>query len=174
MSPPYPDLLAQQVADRLRTCRIRLVLAESCTGGLVAARLAGVPGISEFFCGSAVTYRERTKSDWLGIPGEMLVRHTAVSREVTEAMAFEVLARTPEADLAAAVTGHLGPAAPPNLDGTIYTCTVFRSQRANESAMTDLLTAVLTSHSRQDRQQEAADLVFRQIHAALASLPPSQ
>ena len=44
-----------------------LVLAESCTGGLAAAALATIPGISRWFCGSAVTYRDQTKIDWLAV-----------------------------------------------------------------------------------------------------------
>ena len=86
---------------------MRIVFAESCTAGLASAQLAQVPGISDWMCGSAVTYRESVKQDWLGIDAAMLAKHTAVSAAVTRQMSEQVLRRTPEADLSVAVTGHL-------------------------------------------------------------------
>ena len=58
---------AEVVATRLAERQERLVLAESCTGGLICATLATIPGISQWLCGSSVVYRETTKRDWLGI-----------------------------------------------------------------------------------------------------------
>jgi len=99
---------ARQLAHRLAETRMRLVLAESCTGGLVAATLATIPGISQWFCGSAVTYRDQTKIDWLDVSATHLVHLTAVSEEVAGEMATGVLQGTQEADLAVSITGHLG------------------------------------------------------------------
>lgn len=114
--------VTQLVSDRLRERRLRLVLAESCTAGLVSAKLGAIPGISEWLCGSAVVYRLETKHQWLGVPRELF--HPpgpgVVSREVAVAMARGALAHTPEADLAAAITGHLGPQAPVDQDGLIW------------------------------------------------------
>ena len=72
------------------------MLAESCTGGLVAATLAQIPGISEHLCGSAVVYRAPTKSAWLGIDQRLLDDPAIgpVSAEVTRALALAVLERT--------------------------------------------------------------------------------
>ena len=117
------DNLQQLVATihaRLKATDRRIVLAESCTGGLAGAALASSPGISQYFCGTVVTYREPTKEGWLGIPQSMLEEFSAVSRPVTERMAIEVLRRTPEADVSVAITGHLGPAAPSSLDGVTF------------------------------------------------------
>lgn len=112
--------LAGRLAECLRTKQRRVVFAESCTGGLVSAALAQIPGISEFHCGSAVVYRLETKTHWLGVPAEMLIEPGPVSEVVARAMAAGVLARTPEADWSAAITGHLGPNAPENLDGLVF------------------------------------------------------
>jgi PncC family amidohydrolase len=103
--------LARDLAARLREQGLNLVLAESCTAGLVSAVLAENPGVSDNLCGSAVTYQSRTKESWLQIdPGEIR-QYTAVSPQVTVAMARAVLDRTPQADVAVAITGHLEPQA---------------------------------------------------------------
>ena len=112
--------LVQEVAALLKRSRQRVVFAESCTAGLVAASLARVPGISESLCGSAVVYRLETKSKWLDIPAALLNDPGPVSEVVASRMAERVLALTPEADFAVSVTGHLGPNAPSDLDGVVY------------------------------------------------------
>ena len=87
----------------------KLVLSESCTGGLVSAALCAQPGISEFFCGSSVVYRDETKANWLGISRTMIQKETSVSVAVTQAMASNLLRHTPEANISAAITGYLSP-----------------------------------------------------------------
>jgi nicotinamide-nucleotide amidase len=94
----------------LALCRARgltLATAESCTGGLVAARLTSVPGSSDVFRGAVVAYADDVKAA-LGVPAAVLERHGAVSREAAAAMA----AGTREhlgADVAVGVTGIAGP-----------------------------------------------------------------
>lgn len=119
MPQPLADLV-QDVADLLSYFKARIVFAESCTAGLVSASLARVAGISDFHCGSAVVYRYETKTQWLGVSKAMLIDPGPVSEEVARAMAVGVLERTSEAELAAAITGHLGPNAPHSQDGLIY------------------------------------------------------
>jgi nicotinamide-nucleotide amidase len=95
----------------LTECRERgltLATAESCTGGLVAARLTDVPGASAVFLGGVVAYSDRVKLDELGVPAEVLEAHGAVSAEVAAAMAHGARARL-QADVAVAVTGVAGP-----------------------------------------------------------------
>ncbi|MFN0197562.1 MAG: CinA family protein [Planctomycetaceae bacterium] len=111
---------ARQLARVLKQQRRMLVLTESCTGGLIASWLTTIPGISEHFCGSAVVYRNATKSSWLDVPPEKLIRPGPVSKIVAEAMARGVLEMTPEADLAASITGHFGPNAPAHQDGLFF------------------------------------------------------
>ena len=75
--------LARQVAARLEEQNKRVVFAESCTGGKMAAAMTTVPGISSWFCGSAVTYREATKTQWLSVAESDLAQHTAESEFTT-------------------------------------------------------------------------------------------
>jgi nicotinamide-nucleotide amidase len=95
----------------LEACRqrgYRLATAESCTGGLVAARLTEVPGSSDVFVGGVVAYADEVKRNELGVPTELLAEHGAVSGEVAAAMARGACARL-GADVAVAVTGIAGP-----------------------------------------------------------------
>jgi nicotinamide-nucleotide amidase len=111
---------ARRVFRRLQTGNTKIVLAESCTGGLVSAVLTLIPGISEFHCGSAVVYQVATKAAWLGVPRSLLRDPGPVSEEVASRMVLGALRITPHADVAAAVTGHLGPGAPKDQDGIVY------------------------------------------------------
>ena len=151
---------ARQLARQLAETRTRLVLAESCTGGLAAATLAAIPGISQWLCGSAVTYREQSKIDWLGVSAADIARVTAVSAEVARAMAWGVLLRTSEADLAVSVTGHLGPDAPAAYDGLVWLGVARRHAGWIESP--SAVRHILTNTLRVQRQREAATLVLRQ------------
>jgi nicotinamide-nucleotide amidase len=126
------DTAARDLVVLLKKHSWNLVLAESCTGGLIAATLTKIPGVAQHFCGSAVTYQLPTKSAWLGIPAEVVAKNDAVTREVAEAMAVQVLERTPQADIAAAVTGHLGPNAPKSLDGLVFVAVAVRAVAKND------------------------------------------
>ncbi len=127
---------ARRLADLLSQSGRKIVFAESCTGGLVSASLTRIPGISAFHCGSAVVYQIATKQEWLGIPANLLEKPGPVSRIVAEQMATRVLERTPQADLAVSVTGHLGPNAPPQQDGLVFIGSAVRScQSADGSAV---------------------------------------
>jgi PncC family amidohydrolase len=152
---PEMDARCGMLAGLLAESDRRLVLAESCTAGLVAASLGRVPGISRHLCGSLVTYREATKTSWLGIPPLVLQHHTAASEAVTKLMATGALMATPEADLAAAVTGHLGPQAPPEQDGLIYVCLAERHVTTGQISVTKLRRCRLLSRDRLPRQREA-------------------
>jgi nicotinamide-nucleotide amidase len=90
------------------TSGLRLATAESCTGGMVAARLTDVPGSSESFIGSVVAYADEVKRSELGVSEELLTEHGAVSAEVAAAMAEGARLRL-GADVAVAVTGIAGP-----------------------------------------------------------------
>ncbi|MHB8509960.1 MAG: CinA family protein [Candidatus Dormibacteria bacterium] len=92
----------------LRSARLTIAAAESCTGGMVAAALTDRPGSSDYFLGGVVAYANEAKTRLLGVPPEMLDRFGAVSAEVAEMMA----ARVREiflADVAVSVTGIAGP-----------------------------------------------------------------
>ncbi len=99
---------AELVLDLLRARGLTLATAESCTGGLVAARLTDVPGASDVFVGSIVAYSNEVKAEQLGVPEDVLAEHGAVSEEVAAALARGARARL-GADVAVAVTGVAGP-----------------------------------------------------------------
>ncbi len=95
----------------LELCRARgwtLATAESCTGGMVAARLTSVPGSSDVFLGSVIAYADEVKKRELGVPAETLAADGAVSAEAAAAMATGARARL-RTDVAVAVTGVAGP-----------------------------------------------------------------
>jgi len=117
---------ARRLGRLLERHELKIVLAESCTGGLISASLTTIPGISAYHCGSAVVYQVETKAEWLGISPAVLEKPGPVSRVVATAMAENVLRKTPKANLSAAVTGHLGPGAPKNQDGLIYAAVAMR------------------------------------------------
>jgi nicotinamide-nucleotide amidase len=99
---------AELVVDLLRDRGLTLGTAESCTGGLVAARITDVPGSSDVFLGSIVSYSDSVKRDRLGVPADVLAAHGAVSAETAAAMA----AGAREAlgvDVAVSITGVAGP-----------------------------------------------------------------
>jgi len=101
--------LAALVLDLLRARHARLAVAESCTGGLLAARVTAVPGASDVFAGGVVAYDDRVKADLLAVPPALLAAHGAVSEAVVRAMA-EGAQRRFAVEAALAVTGIAGPA----------------------------------------------------------------
>lgn len=118
--------LCEKVCDELRTNRRRLVLAESCSAGLIAAELGHIPGISDVLTGSFVAYQVASKISWLGVNETVIQFHDVVSQEVAEAMAAGALHATPHADICLSVTGHVGPNSPSGLDGLIWTAVADR------------------------------------------------
>ncbi len=86
----------------------KLALAESCTGGAMAAALTAIPGASQFFLGSVVAYSNVWKEQFLGVSPKTLSSKGAVSREAVEEMVRGLFLRT-ECDFAAAVSGIAGP-----------------------------------------------------------------
>jgi nicotinamide-nucleotide amidase len=99
---------ARRLLDDLGASRQKLAVAESCTGGLIAALLTEVPGSSAVFDRGFVTYSNDAKTEALGVPAALITTHGAVSGEVARAMAEGVLARS-LADFAVSVTGVAGP-----------------------------------------------------------------
>jgi len=100
--------IAEIVLDLCRARGLTLATAESCTGGMVAARLTSVPGASDVFLGSVVAYANAVKEGELDVPHALLDLHGAVSAETAAAMAHGVRSRL-GADIGVAVTGVAGP-----------------------------------------------------------------
>ncbi len=159
---------AQQLAQWLIAHDQKVVFAESCTAGLLAAALGEIPGISAHLCGSAVTYRERTKIDWLRVERQAIERFTAVSEQVAAQMALGVLSNTTEADLAASVTGHLGPDAPAGFDGVVFVGIARRD--AAEVQLLRVAKHHLAAQGRLQRRNETVRLVLTELLRAAREL----
>jgi nicotinamide-nucleotide amidase len=151
---------ARRVARLLKKRNCKVVFAESCTGGLVSGALTRIAGISQYHCGGVVVYRNATKSAYLGIPAKLLDEVGAVSRHVAELMALRVLERTTEADIAASVTGHLGPGAPPKLDGLVFVA-VARRDKGHGKPLTKRRLRCPKEATRGVRQRWVVEQVLR-------------
>jgi nicotinamide-nucleotide amidase len=116
------DTIETAVAGLLASRHRTIALAESCTGGAIAARLVGVPGISAWLLEGIVAYSNASKTRTLGVPAELIREHGAVSEPVVRAMAEGARTRA-GADLAVAVTGIAGPTGgtPEKPVGTVWT-----------------------------------------------------
>lgn len=115
------SLVDDQVARLLEGRRI--ATAESCTAGLLAARLTDRPGSSAYVAGGVVAYANQAKIDLLGVDPALIEAHGAVSQEVAEAMALGAIERF-GADTAVAITGVAGPdgGTPEKPVGTVWFC----------------------------------------------------
>ena len=110
----------------------RLALAESCSGGLLAARITDLAGASEYFAGGVVAYSNGAKSELLGVDPELIEARGAVSPEVAEAMAIGAMARF-GADVAVSITGIAGPGGGSEEKPVGYVC--FNARLADGTAI---------------------------------------
>ena len=101
-------VLSREISEYLWRSGKTLSTAESCTAGLVASALASMPGASNYFRGSAVTYATDLKTSLLGVSEELLNSKGAVCEEVALAMAEGALDKL-QSDYAVGVTGYAGP-----------------------------------------------------------------
>jgi nicotinamide-nucleotide amidase len=102
------EALALKLGRALHVRGWRLATAESCTGGWIAKTLTDVPGSSQWFDGGIVSYADAAKVALLGVSGEVLAAHGAVSEAVVRAMAEGARSRF-GVDVAVAVSGVAGP-----------------------------------------------------------------
>lgn len=113
----------EQLAERLlkSACEreVKLVTAESCTGGLLASLLTDVTGASHAFERGFVTYTSEAKAELLGVPANLLGSPGPVSEPVARAMAEGALARS-QGDLAVSVTGYAGPTDDGGEEGNVH------------------------------------------------------
>jgi len=100
--------LEEVVGAILKQRRLTLAVAESCTGGLIGARITNIAGSSEYFERAAVVYSNRAKNEMLGVPLDLIERHGAVSSEVAAALA-QGIQQTARTSLGLSVTGIAGP-----------------------------------------------------------------
>ncbi|MEJ7861585.1 MAG: competence/damage-inducible protein A [Pyrinomonadaceae bacterium] len=103
------ELMEEVVGRLLIESEKTLSVAESCTGGLIAQRLTDIPGSSKFFVEGVVAYANTAKIRTLNVPSDLIEKFGAVSAEVAEAMAKNLLEQS-ETNFAISVTGIAGPA----------------------------------------------------------------
>lgn len=167
--------MSDQTDAALRTCvealapiltrrAYRLVTAESCTGGAIAAALTGLAGSSEWFERGLVTYSNAAKQDLLGVSAALLTEHGAVSEEVVRTMAAGALRHSP-AHISVAVSGIAGPGGgtPDKPVGTV--CLAW--------ADIDGRTASRTVQFRGDRQAVRAQATYAALQGLLEFLGAS-
>ena len=115
-----PDLTLK-LATRLSALKWQMVSAESCTGGMIAARCTDLAGSSAWFDRGFVTYSNEAKTQMLGVPAELIATQGAVSASVAHAMAIGAFYRS-KSQVSVAVTGVAGPSggSPEKPVGTVW------------------------------------------------------
>ncbi len=147
-------LLEEQVGARLRALGLTLAVAESSTGGLIAARLTDISGSSSYLIGGIVAYADEVKEQWLGVEAETLRAFGAVSEPVARQMAEGARLRL-GTDLALSVTGIAGPT------GATPTKPVGLHYVALSAANGTWVRRFVFGSDRQGNRQAAADEAFR-------------
>lgn len=124
--------LARLLVDEARQRSLRIVTAESCTGGLVAGAICQVAGASDVFERGFITYSNRAKQEMLGVPGDLIADLGAVSEPVARMMAEGALENS-NAHVSVAITGIAGPGGGTAMKpvGTVHIATA----RANQALM---------------------------------------
>jgi nicotinamide-nucleotide amidase len=124
------ETLARLVIDDARGRSLRIVTAESCTGGLVAGALCAVSGASDVFERGFVSYSNRAKQEQLGVSGDLIADLGAVSEPIARMMAEGALENS-HAHVSVSITGVAGPGGGTPLKpvGTVH----FATARANQS-----------------------------------------
>jgi nicotinamide-nucleotide amidase len=115
---------ARLLIDEARSRSLRIVTAESCTGGLVAGAICAIPGASDVLERGFVSYSNRAKQELLGVPGDLIADFGAVSEPVARMMAEGALENS-NAHLSVAITGVAGPGGgtPMKPVGTVHIAT---------------------------------------------------
>ncbi len=127
------DCLEKVIGRHLRERGWRLVLAESCTGGLLARRITAIAGASDYLDRGFITYSNGAKTELLGVPEEVLNNYGAVSRQVALAMANGACTHA-GVEVAVAITGIAGPTggSPDKPVGTVFIACVTPSGKTVE------------------------------------------
>ena len=153
--------LAEVVLDECRARNVRIAVAESCTGGLLGARITAIPGASDVFLGGVLAYDNSVKTEMLGVDPSVLAGHGAVSEPVALAMAHGVRARL-GSDIGISITGVAGPGGgtPEKPVGTVWIATDGTTTRA-----VGLRLIGDRAEIRQRAAQAALDMLRRQLQS---------
>jgi nicotinamide-nucleotide amidase len=157
--------LAALVLDEARTRGLRLAVAESCTGGLLGARLTDIPGSSEVFVGGVIAYADDVKSELLDVPPALISEHGAVSEPVARAMALGA-GRRFGVGAALSITGIAGPGggSPAKPVGTVWIGSVLDDVAETRR--------ILFAGSRPEIRARAAQAALFLLHRRLSRVGP--
>jgi nicotinamide-nucleotide amidase len=149
---------ARLLIDEARERRLRIVTAESCTGGLVSAAITSIPGSSDVFDRGLIVYSNRAKQELLGVAGDLLADYGAVSEPIVRMMAEGALENS-NAHVAVAITGVAGPGGGTELKpvGLVH----FATARANQSVMHRV--ERFGDMERQEIQMAAAEIALEML-----------
>jgi nicotinamide-nucleotide amidase len=157
-----------QVGELLRGRR--LAIGESCTAGLLAARLTERPGSSEYFAGGVVAYSNESKTALLGVPAALIENHGAVSEEVAEAMADGALERF-SADIGIGLTGIAGPDGGSEEKPVGHVCFCVKSRAGGEGDEARIVRSVVLPGSRADVRDRATTVALHLLRRMLRGEP---
>ncbi len=154
--------LANAIGELLQQQKLTLAVAESCTGGLLAAYITNISGSSAYFQGGVIAYSNAVKNRVLNVPMDVLEQHGAVSPETAIAMAKGVR-QLLQVDLALAITGIAGPSGgtPDKPVGLVYT--------ALAAAQGDECRRYLWSGNRRENREWSARAALELLHQHLTS-----
>lgn len=126
-------VVEKEISELLRSRRLMLGTAESCTGGYIAHLITRIAGSSDYFCGGVVSYSNKVKHQLLGVSEESLKQYGAVSRPVVEQMALGAI-RVLGCDCAVATSGIAGPggATPGKPVGTVWIAAALKEKVISE------------------------------------------
>lgn len=162
----FPDHLLMAARLILADCeerRLKIVTAESCTGGLVAACLTEIAGSSKVLERGFVVYSNRAKEDMLGVPGDLIADSGAVSESVVRAMAEGALAES-RANVSIAITGVAGPGGGTRLKpvGLVH----FAAARENRSIIHHM--EIYDDTGRDEIRMKAVETAFEVLRRIIA------
>ena len=155
--------IEKQTVELLKSKKLKLATAESCTGGLISKRITDVSGSSEVFEGGVVCYSNRFKENVLGVSPETLKKYGAVSRETAREMVKGVLSLT-KADIAVAVTGIAGPSSD---DTNKPVGLVYIAVSDGKSTIVKKLLNNFTGDVREQNRNISADTALERIMEAI-------
>lgn len=155
--------IEKQTVELLKSKKLKLATAESCTGGLISKRITDVSGSSEVFEGGVVCYSNRFKENVLGVSPETLKKYGAVSRETAREMVKGVLSLT-KADIAVAVTGIAGPSSD---DTNKPVGLVYIAVSDGKSTIVKKLLNNFTGEVREQNRSISADTALEMIMEAI-------
>ena len=155
--------IEKQTVELLKSKKLKLATAESCTGGLISKRITDVSGSSEVFEGGVVCYSNRFKENVLGVSPETLKKYGAVSRETAREMVKGVLSLT-KADIAVAVTGIAGPSSD---DTNKPVGLVYIAVSDGKSTIVKKLLNNFTGDVREQNRNISADTALEKIMEAI-------